>query len=197
MDSKACAACREVKTLDNFAPHKSGTLGRYSYCRSCVRLRNIAYYSANKEREKARVRLDKLKNAGRVKSSMSKWHRDNVDREREYFRRNADNLKAKAAEWKRANKDRVYASGKARRIRKRKAMPTWANIEKMTEFYRKARILTEETGIPHEVDHIYPLQSKWICGLHCANNLRVITRSENRSKSNKFNPDQTSILKAA
>lgn len=45
--------------------------------------------------------------------------------------------------------------------------------------------MTRETGIAHEVDHIYPLQGRNVCGLHVETNLRVITRSANRKKNNR------------
>ena len=41
-------------------------------------------------------------------------------------------------------------------------------------------------GIPHEVDHIVPLTSKVVCGLHWEGNMRVVTRRVNRSKVNKL-----------
>ena len=37
-----------------------------------------------------------------------------------------------------------------------------------------------------EVDHVVPLQSKFVCGLHCEANLQVITKSKNASKCNRF-----------
>lgn len=49
-----------------------------------------------------------------------------------------------------------------------------------------AERLTRETGIPHQVDHIVPLQSKIVCGLHVEHNLRVITATENARKKNKL-----------
>ena len=69
--------------------------------------------------------------------------------------------------------------------RTREAMPAWADREAIAAFYLEARRLTRETGIPHEVDHIEPLLGKNASGLHVHYNLRVVTRTENRRKSNK------------
>jgi 5-methylcytosine-specific restriction endonuclease McrA len=66
------------------------------------------------------------------------------------------------------------------------ATPEWANKSAINAIYIEARQLTESTGIPHEVDHIIPLTSKLVCGLHTEANLRILTKNENRAKSNKF-----------
>ena len=64
--------------------------------------------------------------------------------------------------------------------------PSWANEELMRKLYQLADQLTKETGIPHEVDHIVPLQHKLVCGLHTHDNLQILTSTENRSKKNAF-----------
>lgn len=52
----------------------------------------------------------------------------------------------------------------------------------ITEIYIAARQLSEATGIPHEVDHIVPLQGKNVSGLHVAWNMLPITAAQNRAK---------------
>ena len=54
------------------------------------------------------------------------------------------------------------------------------DLDVATPIYAKARRLSVETGIPHEVDHIKPIAAG---GLHCYTNLQVLTREENLLKS--------------
>lgn len=71
-------------------------------------------------------------------------------------------------------------------VQLRRAMPPWADVEAIRAIYDEARRLTTETGIPHEVDHEIPLLGRGVTGLHVEWNLRVVTRTENRRKSNRL-----------
>lgn len=86
-----------------------------------------------------------------------------------------------------ADRKRAQQAGSKRlhAARMTQAMPSWADREAIAAIYVEAQRLTRETGIPHEVDHIEPLLGKNASGLHVHYNLRVITRTENRRKSNR------------
>lgn len=79
------------------------------------------------------------------------------------------------------------------RAAKRMATPTWSNwldALLVKEQYIIAETLSVVTGIPHQVDHIIPLVSNKVCGLHTVLNLQVITAKENQSKNNRIWPNQ-------
>jgi len=76
-----------------------------------------------------------------------------------------------------------------RRRRFREATPKWLTAADKLEIrvkYRLAIELSRRTGIPHAVDHEFPLNGEEVCGLHVPANLRVITQAENLEKSNKL-----------
>ncbi len=115
--------------------------------------------------------------------------------------RNAEYQRAHPKESRRRQKsfwDRNPHKRNAHRAKYRaailRAIPPWANFSAMVEIYEEAARLTRETGIPHEVDHVVPLQSAWVCGLHCEANLKVDTAENNRRKSNKLWPDMPDFL---
>lgn len=64
----------------------------------------------------------------------------------------------------------------------------WANGKAIRAIYAEARRLTAETGVPHHVDHIIPLQGDYVSGLHVETNLQVLAGVENLQKGNKVVP---------
>ena len=69
------------------------------------------------------------------------------------------------------------------------ATPKWVDRQAILAVYRQAVLLTEESGVLHEVDHIIPLKSKRVCGLHVPWNLRPLPQAENRRKRNRLLPE--------
>jgi 5-methylcytosine-specific restriction endonuclease McrA len=83
----------------------------------------------------------------------------------------------------------VRADTKARRRKHRVATPKWLTRRQKSEIrqlYQIAMTMTKTTGEQYVVDHIVPLRSEFVCGLHVPWNLRVITREENLAKSNQI-----------
>ncbi len=68
-------------------------------------------------------------------------------------------------------------------------VPAWVNNSAISEVYREARTLTELTGVPHHVDHVVPLRSPLVCGLHWEKNLQVLPATNNIRKGNRWWPD--------
>lgn len=68
------------------------------------------------------------------------------------------------------------------------ATPAWSDRNKVLEIYEQARKVSELTGIQHHVDHVVPLTSKKVCGLHNEFNLRVIPAIDNLKKHNRTWP---------
>ena len=66
-----------------------------------------------------------------------------------------------------------------RRAEELKAIPGWANLNKIDEFY-----LNCPKG--YHVDHIFPLNGDTVCGLHVENNLQYLLAKDNMSKGNKM-----------
>lgn len=108
---------------------------------------------------------------------------------RKYAEENRERLLAKQKEWKAANKGKVLANVTLRKMKKKKATPSWLTREQRIEMrwaYELAELLTENLGEPHQVDHIVPICHPLVCGLHVPWNLQVLTAAANREKSNRF-----------
>jgi len=106
-------------------------------------------------------------------------------RARSYAKNLATHLRC-SKEWRAKNpeRDRLLRAIHQRRIKQ--FTPPWADRAKIRALYREAQRLTRETGIEHQVDHIYPLRGKTSCGLHVHYNLQIITGTANRKKFNNL-----------
>lgn len=123
------------------------------------------------------------------KSYYQNWQRKNADKvainNKKYRDANRDSVRASARKWHKDNPAKSNAATARYRAAKIQATPQWADHDKIQKFYEEADRMSKETGVPHEVDHIYPLQGELVCGLHVHQNLQVITQKQNRSKGNK------------
>ena len=72
--------------------------------------------------------------------------------------------------------------------RRNMRMPPWASGAAIRAIYAEAKRLSKETGVPHHVDHVIPLQGEYVTGLHVETNLQILSASANLAKRNRFTP---------
>lgn len=87
--------------------------------------------------------------------------------------------------WRSIPQERRTEMSARRRAAELNAVPAWltgSDLAEISIIYQAARQMTLATGVPHEVDHIIPLQGKTVQGLHVPWNLRVVTATANRAK---------------
>lgn len=119
------------------------------------------------------------------------WARQNPECKLKWLENNPIKRAKASKEYTQRNRP-YYAEYSALRTRKAKqAKPKW--LDEWQLFYiEELYSIASLRGL--EVDHIVPITSKRVCGLHVPWNLQLLTRSENAKKSNKFNEDLVGVL---
>ncbi len=103
----------------------------------------------------------------------------------QYIKRDKRLEAARSLAWAKAHPEKMAAQDAIRRASKLRAVPKWANKFFMKEICHLAQLRTKMFGYKWHVDHIVPLRSKIVCGLHVENNLQVIPAAHNWSKGNR------------
>jgi len=188
---KSCAKCGQVKDDREFYPDPSKKCGLASYCRTCSKTKCVDRYKNNKETHDAKSRLYYATHKPEVTVMNAKWvaaHREQVkEYRREYALANKLVCNAHKRKWAKNNPDKVAAREKRRQMQQRIATPFWANKAKMAEFYKRAKEMSGN-GVEYHADHIVPLKSELVCGLHVEANLAIVPASYNRAKRNTYWP---------
>lgn len=127
-------------------------------------------------------------NKARIAEQYAIYYQANHERMLEKSRRsNARKTKARRHQeqmmWRERNRAHHNAYKAKRRAEKTQATPLWADREIINDFYAEA------THFGLEVDHIVPLRSPLVCGLHWEGNMQLLTSEENLRKKNLRWPD--------
>lgn len=159
-----------------------GARGRCK-CDACLdfeRERKRRWSEKNRDKANAHSLAWRQRNPDNYASAISNWRAKNPEKAKEIMARSG-------AKWSRRRCDKRAAMRAKARASRMNRLPIWAQHQDIEAIYSLAAELTSKTGIPHEVDHIIPLNGDGVCGLHVKENLQIITRSENRSKGSSFN----------
>lgn len=200
-----CSKCKIDKCYDDFNKNQK-------YCRTCQSICKKVWHEANKLKANAcSKRYDEEHKEEKAKR-MKEWSVANRDRintkKQEANAKNPSKNRQRVKEWKKSNPDKVkilraayeekYPYKKQFRKRLREAsqltaLPTWANKFFMSEIYSLAKLRSKYTGIVWHVDHIVPLRSRFVCGLHVEHNMQIIPATANLKKGNRYWPDMSTL----
>ena len=129
---------------------------------------------------------DKVKEINKRRASIKcEWMKQYIIKNTNCPKRKEWHLKASKL-YRENNRSYYTAYAAKRRFRQKQAMPKWANEVAMYNIYVEAR------NQQLEVDHVIPLKHPLVCGLHWEGNMQLLSRSDNASKSNKF--DITALI---
>lgn len=210
---KTCPRCRDAKPVSAFRTGVVRGVPRVSpYCRPCEVEYRREHYNKNRQsyidaakksaerhpearkayqrqyREQHRSQI--AENAKRRANSpqrlaySKRWRDENIERQREaearYRDRNRASCNSRIAEWKAANPGTVQHYRRKRALASR--IPGWTNLQAVAAIYAQC-----PPG--WHVDHIVPVVSPLVCGLHCEANLAALPARENIRKGNRTWPD--------
>ena len=197
----------------------------YPQDRATAKAQGAQYYYTGKPCTRGHIALRKTKGAC-VECMKEDWAVDNQRRSerpkseaskaagRRYYEKNkalvtarannrpAEEVRKYRKTHKLRNPEMYKALTSVRKRRHRSATPKWLTAEDklvVRKLYLEAMRLTKLTGERYVVDHVVPLISDVVCGLHVPWNLRVMTQNENLRKSNKlldaeFVPSPSTVL---
>ena len=109
-----------------------------------------------------------------------------------YVKNNPEARRESANRYVRAHPDKNVVNSGKRRAAKVRAIPKWFGELDEFIFAEAARLCGIRfiaTNIKWHVDHMVPITSKKVCGLHVGCNVQVIPARINIAKSNKYWPD--------
>jgi hypothetical protein len=111
-----------------------------------------------------------------------------------YREANPEKVAAQRRRWALANPGKAAAKTAKYRATKCEATPLWFEKKAVEAIYVEAVVRSQTEGTLYHVDHIVPMQSKLVCGLHCLDNLQILIGKDNQSKGNRVWPGKEWII---
>lgn len=181
--------------------------GRTPACKNCqkqyrvrdeIKERKRQYCVNNRDEIKEYHKQYRVNNRDKIKKNCKQYYVNNrnkiKERREQYCIDNPDKIKETNRQYRANHPDKRNACGARRRAVKRQACPPWTKLspykEQIEAVYTNAKWLEDLSGEPYSVDHIVPLKSDFVCGLHVPSNLQPLPFSENSSKGNYYWPGQ-------
>lgn len=212
METKKCTGCGEEKLLIEFSKRAASKDGYQPMCKCCVGLYKKDYYEKNKNDISNKAKSRRKEHGDYIRATEKRRRDGNRETYRAmrkaYRKRNPDKIRAAKQrsyvrnreailkktnaynkKYRKTNPDKINAKTARRRANKLQATPIWSNSKDIDDFYTAALMFRLYTGEQYHVDHVVPLNSDVVCGLHCEDNLQVMLATDNIAKGNRHWPD--------
>ncbi len=188
-EAKQCGAKRFTGKLCTVDGHGSIRYVSTKHCVVCSAIKAAKWATDNPDKQKQRARNWKTRNKARWKARKKQWELSNPDKVAAAYVTRSSKLAYRKAAIERVRKWVLNNPNKAKKLRKYTlamyrtkllhATPLWVDRKEIRKIY-------DACPLGYQVDHIVPLGSKHVCGLHVPWNLQYLTPLENVVKSNKL-----------
>lgn len=186
---KHCYMCGLVKPFPEFANDRYRKDGKRSRCKPCDKSAVQSWRAANPEKLRDREARRYAANPEQAIARAAQWAKENPGATARARAKHPERYRARVRQYAKENAEVKNAINAARRARKLKASPAWANPDAIAGMYAAAKTLGQIFGAEYHVDHIVPLLGETVCGLHNEFNLQILPAVDNLKKSNRVWPD--------
>lgn len=193
---KTCNKCGQTFPLDMFGKSSNAKDGLKPSCKPCWNAAARKYHHEN---------IDKVKgyrdrNAERRSQTQKIWyaaHKEHCEKRSAIWRaKNVSVWKNATKRWRDSNRQIANLHTRKGVAAKSRATPAWLSEihhAQISWFYSAAKMMSDTSGIAHNVDHIHALQGSNFSGLHVPWNLRVIPVIQNSAKGNRLPPEDAGL----
>ena len=155
--------------------------------------RQNKYNAENRDEKAVYDKKYREENFDKYSARVKKYYEDNrakyLARQNKYNAENRDEIAARKKKYREDYPEKKAAADAKRRAAQLERIPSWSDksdLKAIRKIYARCKRINKLTGIPHEVDHVIPMQGENISGLHHSTNLAIIPAALNRSKKNKW-----------
>lgn len=184
-----CYSCREQYYIDhkeNFRQYRIDNEEHYKqhskqYCKR--------YYDGHKSSIKQYHKQYRVDHIEHITQRDNQYRINNKEHIKQHRIQNKEHYNQYHKQWRTDNPDKVALLTERRRLYLKSRTPKWYEEDLIKQLYLKRDQLNNTWGTNLEVDHIIPIISKTVCGLHCWANLQLLDASLNSSKNNSHEQD--------
>ena len=172
--TKCCSCCKVSKPATDFYKSIRAKDGLVNRCKAC----DLEY---QRSRKTQKAEANKLRYAKTRETYLAEKRAKTKARRESYLQAKVQTHDL--GRWRRQQALRAQ--------RKTVATPSWvdaAHHSRIRQIYAITQLLQEATAAIYHVDHIVPLVSEEVCGLHVWWNLQPLAEKSNVLKNNIFDP---------